>query len=160
MANFAAGQRVTAQALNDALPVLVGVTTGGFVIPASSSVYTAIQWSAQSSSNSSGMWSPVNPTRLFAPTDGTYALGGFVNWPGTLGANDARGQFAVNGGSAITTAKVDTVRGSSGNITGAISGSVVMTAGQYLEMVLNQNSGASVTVIAALYMSRLSTAIA
>lgn len=161
MAQFAAGQRVTAQALNDALPVSVGVTTSTFNFASSASTYYPAAFTAQSSSNSSGMWSLSDPTKIYLPTDGTYTLSGYTNWPGTLGSGDGRGQFLLNGGSTpIATAKCDTVQGSGGNVTGSISGWVVGHAGDYIQVVFNQNSGTSCTLVVALSVTRVSTATA
>lgn len=159
MALFAAGQRVTASALNNALPIHCGITVGSFSLASSASAYTAVSFTAQTSSNTTGMWSAASPTRLIAPTNGTYDISGVVTWPATLGSVDGRGEFRVNGSStAITTGKVGIVRGSGGNATGVASGSVVLTAGGYLELYVNQNSGSTCSLIVALTLTRISTA--
>lgn len=161
MALFLAGQRVTAQDLDDALPIQVGVTTTSFSLTSNVSTYYPVSFTAQSSSNTTGMWSVSDPTKLYLPTDGTYTVQGYTNWPATLGSNDGRGQFLLNGtGSPIVTAKCDTVAGSTGNITGAITGWVVGHAGDYIQLVMNQNSGSACTLTVALVMTRVSTATA
>lgn len=159
MAVFAAGQRVTAGALNNALPVHCGVTVSSFSLPTSASAYTAVSFTAQSSSNTTGMWSAASPTRLVAPTAGTYDLSGVVTWPATLASSDGRGEFRVNGSAtAITTGKVSIVRGSGGNATGVASGTAILAAGDYIELYVNQNSGSTCSLIIALAMTRVSTA--
>lgn len=161
MALFAAGQRVTAGALNNALPIHCGVTASAFSLPSSASVYTAVSFTAQTSSNTTGMWALASPTRLVAPTAGTYDISGVVTWPATLSTSDGRGEFRVNGsGTAITTGKVSIVRGSGGNATGVASGSVVLAAGDYMELYVNQGSGSTCSLIVALTLTRISTATA
>lgn len=159
MTTFLAGQRLTATDLTNALPAHVGVTVPSFSLGSSSSVYTPVAFTLQSSSNTTGMWSVGAATKLFAPTDGTYDLSGFITWPATLGSADGRGEFRVNGSSsAINTAKVSITHGSTGNATGVASGTAVLSAGDYLELYTNQNSGSTCLLIVALTMNRISTA--
>lgn len=158
MAMFAAGQKLTAAALNAALPIHIGVTASSFSLASNASTYFAVSFNAQSASNTTGMWSSGTPTKIFAPTAGTYSVGGFVVWPGGLSTTDGRGTFRLNGsGVDVTTAKVATQRGSTGNQTAVASGTVIMQAGDYVEMYLNQNSGSALSLIVALNISRLST---
>lgn len=159
MTTFTAGQKLTATDLMAALPLHVGVTVPSFSLATAASAYTAISFTLQSSSNTTGMWSVGSPTKLFAPTDGTYDLSGFITWPATLSTADGRGEFRVNGsGSAINTAKVSITHGSTGNATGVASGTAVLSAGDYLELYVNQNSGSTTLLIVALTMNRISTA--
>lgn len=159
MTTFLAGQRLTATDLTNALPAHVGLTVPSFSLTTSPATYTAVAFTLQSSSNTTGMWSVGAATKLIAPTDGTYELEGFITWPATLSSSDGRGEFRVNGsGSAINTAKVGIVHGSTGNATGVASGTAVLSAGDYLELYANQNSGSTCLLIVALTMNRISTA--
>jgi hypothetical protein len=59
--------------------------------------FLAISWTSATRDN--GYWSPDHPTRLTAPTDGDYMIGGTVRWHPHH--NDAKGVrnigLAVNG---------------------------------------------------------------
>lgn len=158
--SWLAGQRITASGLNDLIPLSTQLYVASQSISSHASNYTAVSFTDVLSSNDSDMWSVSNPTRLVAPHAGTYQLHGILTWPSGLSSSDGRGEFRVSGsGTAITSAKVSTVRGSSGNCIGAVSGVVVFTAdSQYVEMYVNQNSGGSLNITCSLGMSRVSFA--
>lgn len=119
------------------------------------STYFAIPWTGLRSSNRSGMWSAGSTTRLVVPLTGTYLMDGVVVWPGTLGSSDGRGEIRINGTPAPD-ARVNIARGSGGNAAAIIGGRVIVTAGQYLELFLNQSTGSTVTgIIANMGMTRL-----
>lgn len=162
MANtsWTAGQKITASALNDMWPSTVQATTASFAVPSHASNYTAVSWSAAAPIYPSSMWVIGAPTRLVAPTEGTYLVHGGVTWPGTLSTTDARGEIRFNGsGTAVTTARVQTQRGSTGAQASTISGVVIFTAAaQYAELVFNQNSGVSVSIAGTFGMTRISYA--
>lgn len=155
-----AGQRITADALNDMLPSSVQATTASFSVPNHPSTYTAVSWSAAAPIYPASMWVIGAPTRLVAPTAGTYIVHGGATWPGTLSTADARGEIRLTGsGTGATTARVQTQRGSTGGIASVCSGVVIFTAaGQYAELVLNQNSGVAVVITATFGLTRVSYA--
>lgn len=155
-----AGQRITADALNDLFPSSVQVVAPSFSQPSHASNYTVFTWASVSSATSASMWSAGTPTRLIAPTAGTYIVHGGITWPGGLSTQDARGEFRLNGsGVASTTARMATQRGSVGACQSVCSGVVVFTAAeQYVELFLNQNSGGSLSLSATLGMTRVSYA--
>jgi hypothetical protein len=137
---------------------------GSVTLNSSSSTYFSTNLGGITSSNRSGMWSSGNPTRLVAPTAGTYAVTGSIIWPGTLGSADGRAELRLNGsGVESNTARFSIARGSVGNAPAVASGTVIFTAAnQYLEVYANQNSGTNMvgTLAVALGMSRISNAIA
>jgi hypothetical protein len=143
-------------------PPQVQTLNSAFNLASNASNYTALNLGAVMSSNRAGMWASGQPTRLVAPTAGTYAVGGVIVWPGTLGSADGRAEFRVNGSSSpSSTARFSIARGSAGNAPAVASGYLVFTAaGQYAEVHANQNSGSTASLIVAVGMHRLSTAIA
>lgn len=157
---WAAGQRITAAALNDMWPSSAQVVASGFSVPSHASNYTAVTWASAAMAYPSSMWASGNPTRLIAPTAGTYIVHGGITWPGTLSTADARGELRLNGsGTAATTARVQTQRGSTGNFGATLSGTLIFTAaGQYVELYFNQASGVAVSIAATLGMTRASYA--
>jgi hypothetical protein len=107
-------------------------------------------------SNRASMWSAGQPTRLVLPLVGTYVVDGYIQYPGTLGANDARGEVRVNGTSS-TLARVGTCRGSSGSTSVTIGGRVIATsANQYVEIFCNQNSGVTAALVCQIGVTRVS----
>lgn len=157
---WTAGQTIRASYLNDMWPSSVQATTASFAVPNHASNYTAVSWSAAAPIYPATMWVIGAPTRLVAPTAGTYVVHGGATWPGTLSTADARGEIRLNGsGTAATTAKVQTQRGSTGAQQSTISGVLIFTAAaQYAELVFNQNSGVSVSIAATFGMTRVSYA--
>jgi hypothetical protein len=151
-----AGQRITADALNDMFLSGVQVLNSAFSLASSASVYTAISFSSILGASDTSMWSISNPTRLVAPHAGTFNIHGHVVWPGTLAAADGRAELRISGsGTAAPGARLNITRGSAGNAAAALSGQVIFTAaGQYVELVANQNSGVSTSLIASLGMTR------
>jgi hypothetical protein len=121
--------------------------------------YFAVVWSGLGMSNRSGMWSGGATTRLVLPLAGTYVLDGIVVWPGGLGSNDGRGEIRINGaGTAAPYARMSIARGSVGNAASIIGGRVIMpSAGQYIELYLNQSTGSAIAgIIASLGATRVS----
>ncbi len=159
---FTAGQRITAGALNDLIPPSVQAVNSSFSLASAASAYTAAAYTGEASINVASMWTIGQPTRLVGPTAGTYQVHGFVVWPGALGTADGRGEFRVNGSAtAAPTARLGVERGSTGNAASVASGTVVFTAaGQYVELYLNQNSGATTSLIVSMGITRVSSAIA
>lgn len=160
--SWTSGQRLTASALNDLFATTVQAVATSFAVPSHASTYYTVSFASAAPITPSTMWLVGAPTRLVAPTPGTYAVHGGVTWPGTLSTADGRGELRFNGsGSAVATARVQTQRGSTGGQGATISGVVIFTAAdQYVELVLNQNSGVSVSVAATLGLSRVSYATA
>ncbi|MFB7647120.1 hypothetical protein ACFC0S_16710 [Streptomyces sp. NPDC056084] len=135
---------------------------GSVTLTSSASAYTALNLGAVTSSNNASMWSSGQPTRLVAPTPGTYAVMGAIVWPGLLGSADGRAEVRLNGSATgSNTARFSIARGSNGNAAASASGTVIFTAaGQYLEVYANQNSGGSLNVAIGVGMNRISNAIA
>jgi hypothetical protein len=107
-------------------------------------------------SNRANMWSSGQPTRLVLPLAGTYVVDGYIQYPGALGAQDARGEVRVNGTSS-TLARVATCRGSSGSTSVTIGGRVIATAAnQYVELFCNQNSGSTIPLVCQVGVTRVS----
>jgi hypothetical protein len=155
-----AGQTITAAALNDMFPSSVQVVTASFAVPSHASNYTAVTWTSAAPAYPASMWVAGTPTRLIAPTAGTFLVHGGATWPGGLSTADARGEIRLTGsGTASTTARVQTQRGSNGGIASVLSGVVIFTAaGQYAELFFNQNSGGSLNITATFGMTRVSYA--
>lgn len=151
-----AGQRITADALNDMFLSGVQVLNSSFSLASSSSVYTAVSFSSILSATDTSMWSISNPTRLVAPHAGTFNVHGYVVWPGTLSSADGRAELRISGsGTAATGGRLNMTRGSAGNGAAVLSGQVIFTAAaQYVELVANQNSGSSNSLTVAFGMTR------
>lgn len=144
-------------------PPQVQTLNSSFSLSSHATNYTALNLGSVVSANRSGMWAGGQPTRLVAPAAGTYAVGGVIIWPGTLGSADGRAEFRVNGsGTPSSSARFSVTRGSSGNAAATASGYLVFTAaGQYAEVYANQNSGSTLTGMSvAVGMHQLSTAVA
>lgn len=158
--SWTAGQRITASALNDMFPSSVQAVTAGFSLTNHISTYFAVSWTSAAPIYPSSMWTVGQPTRLVAPSAGTYVVHGGITWIGTLSTADARGEIRLNGsGTAVSTARVQTQRGSNGGQASTMSGVVIFTAaGQYAELYLNQNSGSNFSVSATFGMTRVSYA--
>lgn len=123
--------------------------------------YFALNLGAQISSNVPGMWNVGNPTRLVAPTAGTYRVSGVIVWQGTLGSQDGRAEFRTNGSSlSSTTARFTTMHGSNGNAASTASGVLIFSAPGYAEVYANQNTGSTVAMTVAVGMERISMATA
>lgn len=123
--------------------------------------YFSLNLGGQLSSNVPGMWNGANPTRLVAPTAGTYAVDGLILWQGSLGNQDGRAEFRMNGSSVgSNTARFTTMHGSNGNAASTASGVLVFGAPGYAEVFANQNTGSTVTLTVAVGMKRISMATA
>ncbi|MFC8491774.1 hypothetical protein ACFUJU_13425 [Streptomyces sp. NPDC057235] len=151
-----AGQILRAGTINDLIDPHVQAQAS-FVVPSGGS-YTACIFSGTLSGNEASMWSASQPTRLVAPVAGVYMVHGGITWPGTLGAADARGEIRLNGtGSAAAGTRMGTQRGSTGAMQVTASGTIVMGAGEYLELFLNTASGSAITATVTLGITRVST---
>lgn len=133
---------------------------GSFGLTSNLTTYYALNLGGVVSSNYSGMWVSGTPTRLIAPTPGTYEVNGYTLWPGTLGSNAGRMEFRQNGSaSAAPYAHFNTMLGSTGNDASVASGVLVFAAaGDYAEVYANQDTGSSVTISYSIGMRRISTA--
>lgn len=93
-----------------------------------------------------GLWSGGAPTRLTAPSTGWYAGGGFVFWDGVTGLG--RRLLARLDGST-TLARASTIADANHNDPSlCVSWQYYMTAGQYVDLAVDQNSGGDVDVSA------------
>jgi hypothetical protein len=127
-------------------------------VNSSPTVYTALNLGSVITSNRADMFNGATPTRLIAPTAGTYAVNGYMLWESSLGTADGRGEFRLNStGVAAPLARFGMVRGSGGNGAGVASGVLVFSAPGYAEVYGNQNSGSAVNISFAVGMHRIST---
>ena len=86
----------------------------------------------------------TNPTRITIVSDGTYSISGSIRWP--LNATGYRYLQITKNGANVA---VDSRNAVSGNVTvQAISTTVYLVAGQYIEMSGYQTSGTSLAVVA------------
>ncbi|MFC8267822.1 hypothetical protein ACFUIZ_19125 [Streptomyces cinereoruber] len=152
-----AGQTIKASTINDLVSPHVQMHVGAMSVPSGASTYTSTVFTTQLSGNTIGMWSAGAPTRLVAPTAGIYLVHGGITWPASLGAADARGEIRANGSAfPAPGTRVGTQRGSNGNQQVAMSGTLVLAAGEYIEIFLNTQSGSAVTATVSLGMTRVS----
>lgn len=129
-------------------------------LPSHLTNYFSLNLGGQISGNVSGMWDSANPTRLIAPTAGTYAVDGLILWQGSLGSQDGRAELRQNGSSVgSNTARFTTMHGSNGNAASTASGVLIFTAPGYAEVYANQNTGATVTLTVAVGMRRISMSV-
>jgi len=130
-----------------------------FNLPSSGAVYTALDLGSQVSGNYAGMWSSGSPTRLSAPTPGTYAVSGYALWQSSLGTNAGRVEFRQNGNaSAAPYAHVNTMLGSTGNDASVASGVLVFSSPGYAEVYANQATGGTINISYSFGIRRISTA--
>jgi hypothetical protein len=139
---------------------MVGLINSNASIANHATTYFALPWAATTSSNRGGQWSSGSPTRVQGLYPGTYDLTGLLVWPGSLGGVSGRAEVRLGGtGVSSNTARFTTMQGSSGNATAVLGGTVVFTTAGYLEVYVNQNSGATVTgLVASMTMRRISAA--
>lgn len=136
------------------------VGTSSFSLPSQPSLYTAVTFTSQVSSNRSGMWSSGSPTRIVLPTPGTYAVQGVVNWSIDLGTSTGRAEFRLNGVTQAA-ARYSVTDGSNGNHVATASGWVIASAaGDYVEVFANQSTGSAVPIAVYAGVHRISTATA
>lgn len=143
---FTAGQKLRASELNDLLTVSrCSVSNPGFNV--SNSTSTVVSWTAKTSGSLASMWSASSPTRLIVPSSGEYDLSLTVRW-----AANATGQrscsYSVNGAALGPTSFFHTwnaVGGAFGSEQSAILRGIALTAGQYVELFLLQNSGVALS---------------
>lgn len=153
-----AGSRILASDLQPAPSVQV--FTNVYSLASSAGTYSAVNFASVQYAGDLTMWSVANPSRLVAPTAGTYLVHGYVVWPGTLSASDGRTEFRLNGsGTQAPGARGSMARGSSGSAAAVLSGTLTFTAAaQYAELYLNQNSGSACSMIVGWGMTRISLA--
>jgi len=118
----------------------VSVKTGTFS-PASGTL-TPVAFASRSTLSTASMWTASpNPTRLVAPTTGEYDLSVAVPW--ATGTGQRAIGYAINGG---TFTYLENVTAPAGGFSGeqtALKRSIELTAGQYIELSVLQNSGAA-----------------
>ncbi|MFE5912094.1 hypothetical protein ACFQ6B_23835 [Streptomyces wedmorensis] len=157
---YYAGQRITADGLNDLIPPSLQLSRTSAAIASSPTTYTAVSFDTVASQNTASMWSVGQPTRIIAPYPGTFQIHGGITWPATLSTADGRAEVRFNGtGVPAPTSRCGTQRGSTGNMQSTFSGVVVFTAaGQYVEVFANQNSGVSINIAVTFGLTRVSFA--
>ncbi|MFE5895827.1 hypothetical protein ACFQ67_00100 [Streptomyces sp. NPDC056488] len=152
-----AGQVLRASTINDLIDPHIQAAAS-FVVPSGAGTYTACVFGSVLSGNEAGMWSAAQPTRLVAPVAGVYMVHGGIAWPNALSTADARAEIRPNGtGVAASGTRVGTQRGSAGNMQVTASGTIVMAAGEYIELFLNTQSGSAITATVTLGITRVST---
>ena len=90
------------------------------------------------------MWSSGTPSRIIAPYDGTMFISVSINWT-TLAASERYLGIRVNGATDIVMVSGNLTASSTFGAGQSGSTGVVLTAGQYVEVMLAQTSGASIT---------------
>jgi len=85
-----------------------------------------------------------SPTRLTAPTAGAYALAGSLVFAGAAGGTQRSAILRVNGGATV--AQQDTNPNGANNTSVATATIYRLAAGDYVELLAYQNSGAAINV--------------
>lgn len=116
----------------------------------SSGSYASIEWT-HGRYDEGGYWSAGNPTRLTAPETGWYEMGGHARF--TAGGSTAELlsiRIRVNG--ITTIAQVDNEQTTAGGMANptdlSVSTGYKLTAGDYVELQVFQNTGASLDITA------------
>lgn len=110
---------------------------------------TYITWDTLYDIDVDGMWDPLNPTRLYCRTAGTYRLTGWGDWPAT-GGNIRQMRIRVNGGAKLDGPITRTRDPGDGSAVQSYSSfEAQLDANDYVEMFVNQNTGAGLAFNAA-----------
>jgi hypothetical protein len=106
-----------------------------------------ISWDTVLADNADGNWSAANPTRLTALKAGWYTFNARILYPANA-TGQRTFQWAVNGN---TVAREDhnAPSNAASNVAFSSSVTVYLAVGDYLELKVSQNSGASLTVAGA-----------
>jgi hypothetical protein len=118
------------------------VRAAAFSVPNNSG--TTINFTGNTADFNSGVWSVVNPTRFTAPATGLYFAAGAVVWDNSRPLG--RRQLTISGadaGQQITNTTAATAISQHQAITGLMK----MTAGDFIEFSLFQDSGFGITVV-------------
>lgn len=105
--------------------------------------FAAMSWSSANYDDDE-MWSAGAPTRLTAPRDGRYNIGGAVTWSSNASGTRAV-QLRVNG--SVVLCAIDTPA-ISGAMSMAIFDQYELSAGDYVELYVYQSSGGNLDVAA------------
>jgi hypothetical protein len=116
------------------LPAARAFSTASHTIP--SATVTAIPFNAEHF-DTAEIWSPGSPTRLTAPRTGTYVVSAAAGWLAGTGSRTLR---VDRNGAQIA---LDTVPATSGP-SQVVATITRMNAGEYVELLVNQDSGASI----------------
>jgi hypothetical protein len=112
-----------------------------------SGTLTTISWDTILADNADGNWSAANPSRLTALKAGWYTFNARILYPANA-TGQRTFQWAVNGN---TVAREDhnAPSNAASNVAFSSSVTVYLAVGDYLELKVSQNSGASLTVAGA-----------
>lgn len=128
---------------NGPAPIRQSIMTGTASASLGSSA-TLTAWSHSTVTAPSNMWTSGAPTRIIAPYDGTMVVSVTVSWGNSTGERYMG--IRVNGSTDIALVSGNVTSGASFGPTISGSTAVPLTAGQYIEVMLAQVTGASLTV--------------
>jgi hypothetical protein len=116
------------------LPAARAYSAVSHTIP--SATFTAIPFNAEHF-DTADIWSPGSPTRLTAPRTGTYVVSAAAGWPAGAGSRTVR----IDRSGAQVAASTLPGAGGPSQVVATITR---MNAGEYVELIVHQDSGASV----------------
>lgn len=93
------------------------------------------------------IWSPANPTRLTCVSAGYYSISGHVTWTAS-GWESRRLAIRLNGNDSTIIAGVNEHASSSGNHSNIISTLHYLAAGDYVELLVYQDSSVDLSALA------------
>lgn len=110
------------------------------------STATAVSWDS-APENTDGMWAAGNPTRLTAPITGKYLIGFNLEWAASNLGTYRQIYTRVNG---VTPASPACTQDNSftANQTDVLTSSMIraLSAGDYVELIVNQDTGGNLNV--------------
>ena len=112
---------------------------------------TAVQWSGVDV-DSLNAFSAANNTRLTAKSSGWYLVGGSSHWPATTNQGTTRVlDFRINGSTVVYTQSGIPGESAVNDMRQSGTAMVYMANGDYVEMVVYQDDGGSVSLLAPIY---------
>jgi len=89
----------------------------------------------------------LNTSRFVAPIDGIYQVSGTIEWRASTGGTQRYVSVRRNGSTEVSVSQVAPVKSTVQFTSQVISGQVKLTAGQYIEAFVLQDSGASLNIV-------------
>jgi hypothetical protein len=89
----------------------------------------------------------LNTSRFIAPIDGIYQVSGTIEWRASTGGIQRYVSIRRNGSTEVSVSQVSPVKSTVQFTSQVISGQVKLTAGQYIEAFVLQDSGASLNIV-------------
>lgn len=117
------------------------VTRTGAAQSISHATETALSFDTEDRDDN-GYWTVSNPTRLTAPATGWYVVHAGTRWGSTSGGFVRTLYLRINGTTGVEGARSDLSVGTANNAQ-SVSGIVYLTAGDYVEAIVYQDSGSS-----------------